>query len=134
MWNRSRAWAATEIPTVVLLVWLGPLFGGPELSAKQTDELSHAAGGNWKPGFITDRLTPKQLKTWEAMERRALAHDEAGQPLHPTLGELFTWAKMSGVPIYIEMPKPQGRWDYAAGECLFEVEQGVLRSRLTTVV
>jgi len=92
-----------------------------------------AAGGNSSTGLITERLSARRMKIWRTIERKALAHDGAGQPLYPALNELFNWAKMSDFPIYIEMPEARNRLDYVAGTCLFERPQTPLRSQPAAV-
>jgi len=67
------------------------------------------------------------------MEQIALARNYAGQPLRPVLYELYSWAKTSPFPIYIEMPKAQGQWPYLAGECLFEEQADTTGTRLSAV-
>jgi hypothetical protein len=107
MANQSKAWTVILLFRLLVLTEPTALFGA-------------AADGNSSTGIITARLSPRQIKTWRTIEQKALAHDAAGQPLHPVLNELFNWAKVSNFPIYIEMPEARGRWDYAAGKCLFE--------------
>lgn len=120
MANQSKTW--TVILIVRLLVVSEPtaLFGA-------------APDGNSSTGIITERLSPRQIKTWRKIEQKALAYDAAGQPLHPVLKELFNWAKMSDLPVYIEMPEARGRWDYTAGKCLFERQPTPLRNQPTAV-
>jgi hypothetical protein len=53
--------------------------------------------------IITDRLTGKDLRRWEAIKRIVFAEDIEGQPLHPTLRGLWDKLERSGHIIYIEM-------------------------------
>lgn len=53
--------------------------------------------------IITDRLTNKDLRRWEAIKRIVFAKDIEGQPLHPTLRGLWEQLERSGHVIYIEM-------------------------------
>ncbi|RPI21017.1 MAG: hypothetical protein EHM61_25770 [Acidobacteria bacterium] len=69
------------------------------------------------------------LRIWRALEQIALARNDAGQPLRPVLYELYSWAQTGTIPIYIEMPKAQGRWPYLAGECLFDEQGDTLNTR-----
>ncbi len=54
-------------------------------------------------GIITERLLPKDLQRWSAIERIVFAEDRSGQPLHPTLRGLWEWAEASGHAVYIEL-------------------------------
>jgi hypothetical protein len=54
-------------------------------------------------GIITDRLTDKDLRRWNAIKRIVFAEDSDGQPLHPTLRGLWEKLERSGHTIYIEM-------------------------------
>lgn len=53
--------------------------------------------------IITDRLTDKDLRRWNAIRRIVFAEDIEGQPLHPTLRGLWDRLERSGHVIYIEM-------------------------------
>src|SRR5687767_8818182 len=53
--------------------------------------------------IITDRLSSKDLRRWEAIKRIVFAEDIEGQPLHPTLRGLWDRLERSGHTIYIEM-------------------------------
>ncbi len=54
-------------------------------------------------GIRTDRLTPKQLRTWKEIVRIVQASDRAGQPLHPRLHILWQRVQSSGHAVFIEM-------------------------------
>lgn len=54
-------------------------------------------------GIITERLSPKTLQRWNAIERIVFAEDGSGQPLHPTLRGLWEWVEASGHAVYIEL-------------------------------
>lgn len=54
-------------------------------------------------GIITERILPKNLQRWSAIERIVFAADSSGQPLHPTLRGLWEWAEASGHAVYIEL-------------------------------
>jgi hypothetical protein len=77
------------------------LFGLAEgaLGAQNASRTNSAAGTN----IITDRLTGKDLRRWEAIKRIVFAKDIEGQPLHPTLRGLWEKLERSGHVIYIEM-------------------------------
>src|SRR5215813_7361561 len=53
--------------------------------------------------IITDRLTSKDLRRWNAIKRIVFAEDIEGQPLHPTMLSLWDKLERSGHVIYIEM-------------------------------
>lgn len=53
--------------------------------------------------IITDRLTSKDMRRWDAIRRIVFADDIEGQPLHPTLRRLWDQLEHSGHLIYIEM-------------------------------
>jgi hypothetical protein len=77
------------------------LFGLEECAVRGQDSarLNSAADTN----IITDRLTAKDLRRWEAIKRIVFAKDIEGQPLHPTLRGLWEKLERSGHVIYIEM-------------------------------
>lgn len=53
--------------------------------------------------IITDRLTDKDLRRWNAVERIVFAEDADGHPLHLTLRGLWEQIERSGHVVYIEM-------------------------------
>jgi hypothetical protein len=53
--------------------------------------------------IITDRLTGRDLRRWNAIQRIIFAEDADGQPLHPMLRSLWDQLQRSGHTIYIEM-------------------------------
>jgi len=67
--------------------------------AQDSARLNSAAATN----IITDRLTGKDLRRWEAIKRIVFAEDIEGQPLHPTLRGLWDRLERSSHVIYIEM-------------------------------
>jgi hypothetical protein len=71
-------------------------------------------------GILTDRLSAKDLRKWQAIERLALASDWRGQPRHPTLRGLYEWAATSGHAVYIEFPPPQRAATCTAGSFTIE--------------
>src|SRR5262249_9765017 len=72
-------------------------------------------------GLITDWLSAKQLKRWDAIKRLALAQEADHKPLHPTLPQLWEWAETSGHAIYIELLGPEAVSKSLAGE--FRIER-----------
>jgi hypothetical protein len=77
---------------------------GAQSSRPQPFESLECSGQSRVSGLITDRLTAKRLKQWNAIERLVKAIDTRGQILYPTLLGLWQWAETSGHTIYIEMP------------------------------
>src|SRR5215510_104718 len=67
--------------------------------AQDPAQLNRAPATN----IITDRLTSKDLRRWNAIKRIVFAEDIEGQPLHPTLLSLWDQLERSGHVIYIEM-------------------------------
>jgi hypothetical protein len=63
-------------------------------------------------GLRTERLSPKQLKAWKKIVEIMMAEDTNGQPLHPTLRQLWDAVDTSGHVVYVEMPE---RKSYIAG-------------------
>src|SRR5262245_46735928 len=82
----------------------------------QADRSRYATGA----GLLTDRLSAKQLKRWDAIKRLALAREVDRQPLHPTLTRLWEWAETSGHAIYIELTGTEGLVKSSAGR--FSIE------------
>ncbi len=72
------------------------------------------------PGIRTDRLSPKQLRAWKAIEAIVLATDESGRVRHPRLHSLWQWAETSGNVIHVELPDPKARCDHQAGKFVLE--------------
>jgi hypothetical protein len=68
-------------------------------AAQGSARLNRATATN----IITDRLTNKDLRRWDAIKRIVFAEDIEGQPLHPTLRGLWERLERSGHVIYIEM-------------------------------
>src|SRR5215510_13643635 len=82
----------------MLLLGLAPSAGG-SVRAQDSARLNSATATN----IITDRLSVKDLRRWEAIKRIVFAEDIEGQPLHPTLRGLWDKLERSGHVIYIEM-------------------------------
>ena len=77
------------------------LSGLAESTARAQDSarLNRAPATN----IITDRLTGKDLRRWNAIKRIIFSEDIEGQPLHPTLRCLWDQIERSGHNVYIEM-------------------------------
>jgi hypothetical protein len=97
----------------------------PSAEAQQTRqpavESAAALEGGTRTGFVTERLSPRQLKLWKSIERIALAEDRTGQPLHPRLHGLWHWAEAGGHAIYVELLDRKNPAIYHAGT--FAVEK-----------
>jgi hypothetical protein len=80
------------------------LFGmtGGAVSAVRAQDSARLNGATAR-NIITDRLSGKDLRRWEAIKRIVFAEDFEGQPLHPTLRGLWDRLERSGHIIYIEM-------------------------------
>lgn len=75
-------------------------------------------------GVVTDRLSPKDLQRWNAIERIVFAEQD-GRPLHPTLRGLWEWIEASGHAVYIVFAKPSYNLTSTAGN--FSIEKFDLR-------
>jgi hypothetical protein len=91
VWIERVAW-------IIALMMLLDLAGGA-VKAQDSSRQNSASATN----IITDRLTDKDLRRWEAIKRIVFAEDIEGQPLHPTLRGLWDKLGRSGHVIYIEM-------------------------------
>ena len=87
------------IERVAGIISLMMLFGVGSAGAQDSARPNSAAATN----IITDRLTDKDLRRWEAIKRIVFAEDIEGQPSHPTLRGLWEKLERSGHIIYIEM-------------------------------
>jgi hypothetical protein len=90
-----------RVAGIIALIILSGLAGGAgsDVRAQDSASLNSATATN----IITDRLTGKDLRRWEAIKRIVFAEDIEGQPLHPTLRSLWDRLDRSGHAIYIEM-------------------------------
>jgi hypothetical protein len=70
-------------------------------------------------GILTERLSPKELQRWNAIERLVFAESD-GQFLHPTLRGLWEWIETSGHAIYIVFVKPTVNTTSTAGQFKLE--------------
>ena len=87
-----------RVAGIIALMMLFGLAGGA-VKAQDSSRQNSASATN----IITDRLTAKDLRRWEAIKRIVFAEDIEGQPLHPTLRGLWDKLERSGHVIYIEM-------------------------------
>jgi hypothetical protein len=54
-------------------------------------------------GLLTDRISKKQLKRWQEIERFIFVKDAKGQPLYRMLVSLWNWVETSGHAVHIEV-------------------------------
>lgn len=73
------------------------------------------------PGIHTERLSPRELRAWRAIEAIVFATDDSGRFSHPRLQSLWQWAETSGHVIYIELRGRKHRSDSLAGG--FKIEE-----------
>lgn len=72
-------------------------------------------------GLLVSRLASKELERWKELERLVFAEGSKGEPLHPTLRELWQWADNSGHVIYVQFQEPKAISSSTAGS--FNIEQ-----------
>jgi len=70
--------------------------------------------------FRTDRLSPRQIRLWNAIRKIVLAPDPHGCPLHPTLHGLWRTVEQSGYLVFVELITDKNRSSNLAGECVVE--------------
>ncbi|HZS09981.1 MAG TPA: hypothetical protein VFD58_34455 [Blastocatellia bacterium] len=84
------------VSAVALLVLLATMLG--RASAEHTRPRRATASG-----ISTERLSEKNLRRWQSIERLVNTVDCNDQPLYPTLRSLWEWAAESSHVIYIEI-------------------------------
>ncbi len=82
-------------------------------------KLTNAVPLKLPTGVVTERLSPKDLQRWNAIERIVFAEQD-GRPLHPTLRGLWEWIEASGHTVYIEFVKPGSAVTSTAGHFSLE--------------
>jgi hypothetical protein len=93
-------WIERVAGVIALIILFGLAEGaGSGVRAQDSASLNSAPATN----IITDRLAGKDLRRWEAIKRIVFAEDIEGQPLHPTLRNLWDRLERSGHVIHIEM-------------------------------
>jgi hypothetical protein len=102
----------------ILLTLSGSL--GPVARA-QCDDVSTRPRRALFSGIITTRISRKDMKSWHAIKRIVFAEDARGQPIHPTLRDLWEKIEHSGHAVYIEMRSPNHVVSTIAGA--FRIEQ-----------
>lgn len=66
-------------------------------------------------GVRTDRLSPRQLRSWNKIVEIVMAEGGDGQPLHPTLRQLWDAVAQSGHVVHVEIPDRKSPRSYVAG-------------------
>jgi len=91
-------------------------------------------------GFRTDRLSPRHLQCWRAIERVVLAEDARGEARHPVLRALYQSVAESGHVVHVELIDGGEFVSILAGQFLVErvdpaglSHVGVLRLNLRTI-
>ncbi len=98
------------------------LFGSVEYGARaQSGGVSTRSRRARVTNIVTDRLTSKDLRRWNAIRRIIFAEDIDGQPLHPTLRGLWDQLERSGHTVYIEMRGADHALSNTAG--VFRIER-----------
>jgi hypothetical protein len=70
--------------------------------------------------FRTDRLSPRQIKLWNAIRKIALARNPHGRPLYPTLDGLWHAVEQSGHLVFIELITDKEKSSNVAAETVIE--------------
>ena len=88
-------------------------------------------------GFRTDRLSGKQLRTWNRIVEIVMAEGDGGQPLHPMLRRLWDAVDTSHHAIHIEMPDSKsylaGRFQIATVDPDGKAHDGILILNLRAI-
>jgi hypothetical protein len=66
-------------------------------------------------GLRTDRLSPNELRAWNKIVEIVMAEDGRGQPLHPTLRQLWDAVDTSSHVVHVEFRDRKGPRSYLAG-------------------
>jgi hypothetical protein len=89
------------VPSMALILSYVPRAEAePPASQASLDLAPRGASG----GLRTARLSRKHLKAWNKIVETVMAEDRHGQPLHPTLRQLWEAVDTSGHVVYVEMP------------------------------
>jgi hypothetical protein len=102
----------------VLLILLGSL---ESIACGQSGEVSMRPRRALPSGIITTRISRKDMQRWSAIKRIVFAEDARGQPIYPTLRDLWEKIENSGHAVYIEMRAPSIRISNTAGS--FRIER-----------
>ncbi len=94
---------AISLATLELVLISSLLMASAQTTAQDQGAKHTARSVRVSTGLITERIPARLLPKWQAIEKLALGEDAKGQPLHPTLRNLWEWAESSGHAIYIEL-------------------------------
>lgn len=72
------------------------------------------------PCIRTDRLSPRQLRTWKAIEAMVFARDAAGRLKHRMLHSLWQSVEAGGNVVHVEFPPSGALGDREAGKFVVE--------------
>jgi hypothetical protein len=72
-------------------------------ATRPADRPEPRAGAEKTSGILLDRVPARHLSKWQAIERLVFAEAATGQPLHPTLRNLYEWVEASGHAVYLEL-------------------------------
>jgi hypothetical protein len=112
------------------------LHGFANVGAEAADRVPGRPSGR-PSGLRTDRLSRKQLEKWHKIEELVMAEDRDGQPLHPTLRQLWDAVDTSQHAIVIEMPDSKGyfagRFEVTAVDPAGESHEGVILLNLRAI-
>jgi hypothetical protein len=103
------------IVLLILLNSLGSIVWG------QCGEVSTRPRRALPSGIIATRMSRKDMERWHAIKRIVFAEDARGQPIHPTLRDLWEKLDKSGHAVYIEMSSPSFPISITAGS--FRIER-----------
>jgi hypothetical protein len=98
--NGLLIWAKQLAGVIALLTGLG-LLGA--IARAQPDEGSMRTGRALPSGILVDRISTKDFRRWDAIERLVFAEDSMGFPLYPRLRSLWEQVDRSGHAVYIEL-------------------------------
>ncbi len=87
-----RSMVGAMAAAMVLMAVPGDGMAQPSIRPLKSE--TAGTGSNKKTGILTSRLSGRQLRTWEPIERIVFARDKSGRLLHPTLHRL--WQEVIG--------------------------------------
>jgi hypothetical protein len=111
MAGRSISWTTVLLGTLLAAAPDARAEERPRSASTPADQIA-----NVTPCIRTDRLSPKQLRVWKAIEGIVLAEDGFGRPRHQKLHSLWQWIETSGHVVQVELADPKSRGDRQAGE------------------
>jgi hypothetical protein len=109
--------------TARTMVLIGILLAVPGAKAEQwpVEESSPASrAADLRTGIRSDRLSPRKLRIWKAIEGIVLARDGSGQRRYPKLHRLWQWVETCGHVVQVELRDPRARSDSQTGRFVVE--------------